>query len=219
MASDATGPPAMTKPLSKSCTAFVGDVLLASGPLIEVALAVKNAIDRGGEKPVLAFDDATGEVVDLDLRGSNADVIARLSEPQPDGLAAVAAAPEGVPRRRGRPKLGVVAREVTLLPRHWEWLAAGPGGASVTLRRLVDEARRSGTDRQLKRRSQEVAYRFMTALAGDLPGFEEAIRALFADDRSRFAELVAGWPGDISAYATRLAFPMPFRDQSSEPAS
>ena len=172
----------MTEPLSKPCTAFEGDVLLASGPLIEVALAVKNAIERGTEKPVLVFDDATGAVVDLDLRGSKADIIARLSQPQPDAAAGRSRQrpPEGEPRRRGRPKLGVVAREVTLLPRHWEWLAAQPGGASVTLRRLVDEARRSGGDRQLKRRSQEVAYRFMAALAGDLPGFEEAIRALFA---------------------------------------
>jgi hypothetical protein len=191
----------MTNPLSRPCTAFEGDRLLASGPLIEVALAAKNAIERGGENPVLVFEDATGAVVDLDLRGSKADITARLAQP------AATAAPDSEPRRRGRPKLGVVAREITLLPRHWEWLAAQPGGASVTLRRLIDEARRSGGDKQLKRGSQEVAYRFMAALAGNLPGFEEAIRALFADDRSRFARLVAGWPNDVRAYATRLAFP------------
>jgi hypothetical protein len=187
----------MTDMPSKPCTAFHGDVLLSSGPLIEVAMVVKTALERGAEKPVLVFDDATGEVVDLDLRGRKADIVARLSQPE--------AAAE--PRRRGRPKLGVVAREVTLLPRHWQWLAAQPGGASVTLRRLVDEARRSGEGKQVRRRSQEVAYRFMSALAGDLPGFEEATRALFADDRQRFAALVADWPSDVSAYATRLAFP------------
>ena len=95
--------------------------------------------------------------------------------------------PVAEPRGRGRPSLGVVAREVTLLPHHWEWLAAQPGGASVTLRRLVDEARRSGGDAHLKRAAHEAAYSFMSALAGNLPGFEEAIRALFADDRNRTA--------------------------------
>ena len=192
----------MTNPLSKPCTAFEGNALLASGPLVEVALAANGAIERGGDKPVLVFDDATGAVVDLDLRGTAADITARLTQPTRE-----ATGPQAEPRRRGRPKLGVIAREVTLLPRHWDWLAAQSGGASVTLRRLVDEARRNGGDRALKRKSQEIAYRFMAALAGDLPGFEEAIRALFADDRQRFAALVARWPEDISAYATRLAFP------------
>jgi hypothetical protein len=203
-----TGSPAVTDALSKPCTAFEGDVLLSSGPLIEVAMAVKKALEQGSEKPVLVFDDATGAVVDLDLRGSEADIIARLSQPatqRSGGVTATAPDPDE-PRRRGRPKLGVVAREVTLLPRHWEWLAAQPGGASATLRRFVDEARRSGGDRELKRTSQETAYRFMSALAGDLPGFEEATRALFADDRSRFGVLVAGWPKDVRAYSMRLAF-------------
>jgi hypothetical protein len=199
----------VTDALLRPCTAFEGDVLLSSGPLVEVAMAVKKALEQGSEKPLLVFDDASGAVVDLDLRGSKADIVARLSPPATQrsrGLTAIAPDPDE-PRRRGRPKLGVVAREITLLPRHWEWLAAQPGGASVTLRRLVDEARRSGGDKEQKRKSQETAYRFMSALAGDLPGFEEATRALFADDRGRFAGLVARWPDDVSAYATRLAFP------------
>ena len=132
----------MTDTLRKPCTAFRGNTLLASGPLAEVAMAVKQALEQGTSEPVLTFDDATGRVIDLDLRGSEADIIARLSPPQPANAPA---------RGRGRPKLGVVAREVTLLPRHWEWLAAQPGGASVTLRRLVDEARRSGGDKQSRR--------------------------------------------------------------------
>lgn len=108
------------------------------------------------------------------------------------------------PRRgRGRPKLGVVAREVTLLPRHWEWLAAQPGGASVALRKLVEEARRSQSGRA--RQAQERAYHFMNAMAGDLPGFEEATRALFAGDREGFAERIAGWPTDVREHAAWLA--------------
>lgn len=116
---------------------------------------------------------------------------------------------------RGRPKLGVVAREVTLLPRQWEWLATQPGGASATLRRLVDDARKAIHPRQRRRAAQEAAYRFMQAIAGDLPGYEEATRALFADDRLAFEERIGPWPEDIRIYAVRLAFgPLPHPDQT-----
>jgi hypothetical protein len=108
------------------------------------------------------------------------------------------------PRGRGRPRLGVVAREVTLLPRHWEWLNAQPGGASVALRKLVEAGMR---DRGAQERAmREAAYRFMSALAGDMPGFEEATRALFAGDAPGMAERMAPWPADIREHALRLAF-------------
>jgi hypothetical protein len=187
--------------ISKPCAAFAEGRLLAAGPLIEVALAIKNAPP---DAHVLAFDDATGEVVDLDLRGTKQEIIARLAE-RPKGPAAAPERPKAEPRGPGRPKLGVVAREVTLLPRHWDWLAAQPGGASVTLRKLVEAARRGGETDGRRRAAREAAYRFMTAMAGDLPGFEEAIRALFAGDRARFDAQMAGWPKDIRDYALRLA--------------
>lgn len=183
----------MTDILSKPCTAFKGIVLLSSGPLIEVAMAVKTAEEQGVIGTILIFEDETGRAVDFDLRGTKADIIARLS-------------PALEPRGRGRPKLGVIAREVTLLPRHWEWLAAQPGGASVALRKLVEEARRGGSAKQKARAAQDAAYRFMSAMAGNLPGFEEAIRALYADDRTRFERHIAPWPEDIRDYAARLAF-------------
>ncbi|MFT4268468.1 MAG: DUF2239 family protein, partial [Xenophilus sp.] len=107
----------------------------------------------------------------------------------------------------GRPRLGVVAREVTLLPRHWDWLSRQPGGASVALRRLIDEARHSYAERDALRAAREAAYRFMTVMAGDLPGFEEAARALFAGERERFLARIEGWPGDVAAYAQKLAAP------------
>lgn len=169
-------------------TAFDGPRLLATGTLADVALAVK-AAGGGG----LVFEDATGRLVDLDLRGSDAEILARLQPPA-----------QTESRGRGRPKLGVTAREVTLLPRHWDWLAAQSGGASVALRKLVEQAMRD--DRQSRRAAQEAAYRVMTALAGDLPGYEEAIRALFAGDRQRFEQQIAGWPADLCAYVTRRAF-------------
>jgi uncharacterized protein len=206
----------MTERLSKPCTAFEGSRLLAAGPLIEVALAVKNASDRGGAAPILVFDDTTGRAIDFDLRGTKADVVARLSKVSAEGAEHAKARrrsaptasdlPAGESRGRGRPKLGVVGREVTLLPRQWEWLAAQPGGASVVLRRLVDEAKRSAGTAPQMRASQEAAYHFMSAMAGNLPGFEEATRALFANDRRGFDQHVSTWPGDLRAHAARLAF-------------
>lgn len=183
--------------------------MLACGPLVEVALAVKNA--EATERYILTFDDATGEVVDLDLRGGTAEVIARLAAAPPAPRRGARhqaqerdAAEDGA-RGRGRPKLGVVSREVTMLPRHWEWLAAQPGGASATLRRLVETARRDGGAEGRLRMAREAAYRFLSAMAGNLPGYEEALRALFSGDDARFESQMADWPTDIRAYALRLA--------------
>jgi len=184
-------------------TAFIGPQRLAAGPLAEVALAVMQASRRPAAPPIIIFSDATGQPIDLDLRGTERDVIARLPQPAPE-----AATDESTetPRGRGRPKLGVVAREVTLLPRHWEWLGAQPGGASVALRKLVEEARRANGDLDRARTARDAAYRFMSVMAGNLAGFEEASRALFADDRRRFVGLVAGWPDDIRDHVVKLAF-------------
>jgi uncharacterized protein len=188
-----------------SFTAFIGPQRLASGPLAEVALAVRKASSSAAQ-PLLIFDDSNGRTIDLDLRGTEREIVARLPRPEPDPAtpAAELAAPE--PRGRGRPRLGVVAREVTLLPRHWEWLGTQPGGASVALRRLVEEARRANGDRDRGRAARDAAYHFMSAMAGNLPGFEEAARALFADDRRRFGGLIAGWPADIRDHIVKLAF-------------
>jgi hypothetical protein len=194
-------------------TAFEGHKRIAAGDPAEVALKVKEASDRGGEEPILVFDDATGEQVDFDLRGTPEDVLRRLaprleSIPEP-----TTAAPEAPPSRGpGRPKLGVVAREVTLLPRHWEWLSTQPGGASVALRKLVEEARRSHAGKDRLRKAQEAAYRFLSAMAGDFPGFEEATRALFAGNPERFDECISAWPDDVREHArtlARAAFPAP----------
>jgi hypothetical protein len=209
----------VSNPLSKLCTAFGGQRRLLTGPLIEVALAVKAATEKDPSITVLVFDDTTGRIIDLDLRGTKAEVIERLSQPPRISIgkygrrSSDASEPTkdeaSEPRGRGRPKLGVISREVTLLPRHWEWLAAQPGGASAVLRRLVEEARRNGGTRQQRRVAQEAAYRFMQAMAGDLPGYEEAIRALFADDRSRLEQWIATWPQDIRLHALQLAFGPP----------
>lgn len=199
----------MSDYLSTPCTAFSGTQRIASGTLIDVALAIKAAVFRM-QGPVLTFDDASGAVIDLDLRGTTAEIVARLTEH--GELEALAARTRGemvgAPiRSRGRPKLGVVAREVTLLPRHWEWLARQPGGASQALRRLVDEARRADGGQTDRKAAHERTYSFLSALAGDLPGYEEAIRALFAGEDETFAERMATWPKDIRDHALVLIQP------------
>jgi hypothetical protein len=175
-----------------SYTVFRGLDRAATGTLSEVAVFLKDA-SQGGE--FLVFDDITGLQIDLDTRGTPEEISLRYSGER---------SPE--PRSRGRPRLGVVAKEVTLLPRHWDWLSSQPGGASVALRKLVDQARRASGDRDRIRAAQEAAYRFMSAIGGSLPGFEEAARALFAYDRRRFSELIADWPEDVRHYTIQLAF-------------
>ena len=184
------------------CTAFEGPRRIGSGDLAQVAMKAKDAADRGGQ--VLIFDDETSQPIELDLRGTAAEVRTRLTAA--DGPAPVLAEPaEPAPRGPGRPKLGVVAREVTLLPRHWHWLNTQPGGASVALRKLVEQARHASEGKDRIRQSQEAAYRFMVAMAGDRPGFEEATRALFAGDADRFDRETASWPIDVRDHAQRLA--------------
>ncbi|WP_293318989.1 DUF2239 family protein [Phenylobacterium sp.] len=173
---------------------FQGMRKIAQGPLGEVQAKALAARSAAPEAPLLAFDLATGRLTDLDGR---VEAAAGVSGPEPE--------PE--PARRGRPKLGVVAREVTLLPRHWDWLSQQPGGASVTLRKLVEQARKTHAGADEQRRRRDGAYRFMAAIAGDAPGFEEASRALFAGDRGRLSALMAPWPADIVATVETLLGP------------
>ncbi|HEX3637775.1 MAG TPA: DUF2239 family protein [Paraburkholderia sp.] len=194
-------------PHPATCTAFEGHRRIASGSLSDVALAVRAVLARGEQAPVLIFDDITARPVELDLRGTPEEILGRLANQAPGEQPAptAEAEEEDIPRGRGRPKLGVVAREVTLLPRHWSWLNGQSGGASVALRKLVEAARSASEDKDRKRAAQEAVYRFMTALAGNLPGYEDATRALYASDRTRFDQLIAAWPEDVRSHTLRLA--------------
>jgi hypothetical protein len=178
-----------------SYTAFHAHTRLASGSLAVVAERCKAFLDADPGAAVLVYDDSTGRPVDIDYRGSTQAVLARLA----------AAVEPAVRRGPGRPKLGVVAREVTLLPRHWDWLANQPGGASVALRRLVEAASRENADADRARQAREAVDRVMLALAGDLPGYEEASRAFHRNERERFADLTEAWPGDVRDYIRSLA--------------
>ena len=187
-----------------ACLAFEGDRRIASGDLREVASAAKETLERRKDASIIVFDGNTSATIEIDFRGSMADVLARLPDdagaPIPAETAAGAA-----PRGPGRPKLGVVAREVTLLPRHWEWLARQPGGASVAISKLVEQARRTGEDKDRIRQAQDAAYRFMSVTSGNKPHYEDAIRALFAGDATGFQDRIAEWPADIRGHTSRLA--------------
>lgn len=185
-------------------TSFMGHRRIASGPMLVNVLAVKKVLESRVNDPVLIFDDVTGRVVDVNTEGTDEELAQRYA-PVDVSEAEVEQIEEEAPRGRGRPKLGVVPREVTLLPRHWDWLATQPGGASVALRKLVEEARRASAAKDQRRQAQERTYNFMTAIGGDLPGFEEAMRALFADELERFKSLLAAWPDDVREHAIELA--------------
>ncbi len=199
----------MNPPSSITCTAFAGVRRIATGDLTAVALQVRQVLGGGELSPILIFDDQTGEQLELDLRGSVKDVLARLdksparSGPKGASVSAEADSPPGP----GRPRLGVIGREVTLLPRHWDWLNGQPGGASVTLRKLVESARHASAGPDRIRVARDATYRFMVAMAGNLPGFEEATRVLFARKKDRFKEFetqIRNWPGDIRRHVVRL---------------
>ncbi len=190
----------------RRCTAFEGQRMIISGPLLEVAEVVNELLHRGELKSVLVFDDASGRSIDLDLRGTPDDVRSRYS-PRGNGEAWESGEGAAGGRGRGRPRLGVVSHEVTLLPRHWAWLKAQRGGASATLRRLVDQARRETAGTERVQRGQDATYRFLAAMVGDEPGFEEAIRALYSGDAARFCAEAEQWPTDLRDHAIRLAEP------------
>ncbi|MGG4345170.1 DUF2239 family protein [Paenibacillus lautus] len=186
-----------------SCTAFVGGESIAKGSLQHVVATVKDTLDDEEIARLLIFNDLTGKPIDIDFRGKTAEVLQRLSDLA--GHTADAEESKQPSRRVGRPKLGVVSGEVTLLPRHWDWLKSQPGGASVTLRKLVDEARRSGKYESEVRAAQEASYHFMTAMAGDFPQHEEALRALYAGNRDRFYQLIDDWAPGIRDHIKTLA--------------
>jgi len=174
-------------PSQRSYAAFVSERLIHRGPLADVLAAIKLGHFDGPDASLLIFENETGREVDFDLRGSLDDVLERVKSRE-------------APKGPGRPRLGVESREVSLLPRHWAWLALQPNGASAALRRLIDEAGRRDDPERSARGRRDGAYRVMSVLAGNRAGFEEAARALFAGDQRRFKALTAKWPRDIRAH-------------------
>lgn len=183
---------------TQTYTAFIGHKLLAHGDLVKVALKIKRKLKDDPDADILIFSDLTGKQMDFDLRGTDKELEERLQK-------FVAEEPVNSNQGRGRPKLGVVAREVSLLPRHWEWLSTQTGGASAAIRRLIEDARKKTSGRDTIKQSLERTHAFMTAIGGNLPGYEEALRALYAKDGRKFQKHVNEWPTHIKDHTHKLS--------------
>lgn len=178
-------------------TAFEGHKLLSHGSLETIAVDIRKQLKARPEARILIFSDSSGKQMDLDLSGTEKETLERLKVFQANDTCQA--------QGPGRPKLGVVSREVSLLPQHWEWLSNQQGGASATLRRLVEEKiKQPLSSKDQVKKDQEVAFKFLTAIAGDLPNFEEAIRYLYRRDKKKFKDLIASWPGDLKTHTMRL---------------
>lgn len=190
--------------MEDSYTAFEGPKRLAQGALNDVVVKVKRRLTKGGSaQDVLIFSDATGKTMDFNLQGDEDEVLKRL---QPF---LTTEDTESKTTGPGRPKLGVISREVSLLPRHWEWLANQPSGASATLRKLVDDARFKSANATVSvKQLQERVYKVMSVLAGDLLGYEETLRALYRKDKKGFHSGLSVWPKDVRAHLEELAKPI-----------
>ncbi len=198
---------------SPTYTAFAGEKRIVSGDLNTMLLQTKEFLDSGSSGPVLIFDDQTGKEVDFDFRGTPGQVLARLASHPLFVASEAPAAPKTGP---GRPNLGVVSREVSLLPRHWDWLSSQQGGISVTLRRLVDAERKRTGGMERARAARDAAGKFMWTMAGNQPGFEEASRALYANDQTRLENLIKEWPQDIREHLLRLMAKVEHMEQAAE---
>ena len=183
------------------CTAFLDGTRIAAGELRHVALRAQQALEAQPRARLLIFDDREGRRIELDLAGSATDLVQRLGRGEWPAMPAAPAPKRG----RGRPRLGVTAREVTLLPEHWQWLNAQPGGASLALRRLIEAAGNASADADPRAAAQARSYRFLAVIGGERPGFEAASRALYAGDAAGFEAALAEWPDDLREHALMLA--------------
>jgi len=176
---------------SETYTAFSGTELLVRGPLADVLAATKPLVDEEPSRPLLIFEDGSGRQVDFDFTGSVKEVVDR-------------ARPKVVANGPGRPRLGVVSREISLLPRHWEWLESRPEGCSAALRRLVEEAQKRDPEAEHRTRARDAAHKFLWAIAGNYLNFEEVTRALYAGEHEQMFELMLDWPEDVREHTRAL---------------
>ncbi|MBC7539648.1 MAG: DUF2239 family protein [Bacteriovorax sp.] len=182
-------------------TAFDGHKLFGQGDLSEIVIKIKKQLGKSDNASIIIFSDNTGKVFDFNFQGTLSDVKKRLD------MYIQTEVPE-VNAGAGRPKLGVISREISLLPQHWEWLATQPGGSSSTLRKLVDEAKKKTSGGPSIKQTQEIVHRFASAMAGDFEGFEEALRALYRKDKGLFHAQMKNWPEDIRDYIIELSKPV-----------
>ena len=179
-------------------TAFENKKILTEGNLNEVATIVFHRLKENKSANILIFSDQSGRIIDLGFSGTERQMLERLKIYCHQEIQSYPGA--------GRPRLGVVTREISLLPKHWEWLLGQDGGASACLRKLIDEKM---SESELPKKAimfaQEKTYKFLHAIAGDLPNFENAIRYLYRKDQSSFLKQISDWPDDVQTYALKLS--------------
>lgn len=177
-------------------TAFEEFKIVSQGTLDDVAISVKHRLKEQGSSNILIFSDSTGRQIDLDLSGTDKQVLDRLKVFTTSSVQTQSGA--------GRPKLGVLPREISLLPSHWEWLLNQEGGSSAVIRNLIDEKMKTQLIHKNKI-AQERTYKFLSAHAGNLPSFEDAVRFLYRKDKKKFMDQISGWPKDVLKYTLSLS--------------
>lgn len=178
------------------CIAFSGDIKISSGPILKVAEATKKHLIKKPNSDIQIFDHDTGQFLEVDFRGSLSQVVERMKK-------SFIIETEKI-RGPGRPKLGVVSKEITLLPKHWDWLNLQANGASGSIRKLIDEAMKRNVAKDELKRSQNSVYKFMTIMAGNYPLYEEALRAFYANDNAKFKYIITNWPKDVRDHLLKM---------------
>ncbi|MCH7331632.1 DUF2239 family protein [Acinetobacter modestus] len=169
-------------------TAFLNEQCLASGLLADVAIAIQQHANQSNST-ILIFNDQTGRQIDLDLSGSEQNIQQRYAEPE-------------MVKKVGRPKLGVISREITLQQKHWDWLDQQSSSASAVIRKLIDKELNDPNSESNRMLAKQATDRFMSAMLGNMPNYEEATRALYQGDREVFLDLIRDYPKDIKEYLT-----------------
>ena len=78
------------------------------------------------------------------------------------------------------------------------------------LSKLIEKAEHNPQQRinYLVRHHQNLPYPFCDALCGDLPNYEDAMRALLAGDEAGFEDCKGDWPRDLACRAQALSRPI-----------
>ncbi len=196
-----------TEKPSQSYTLFRNNTLVANGDMADIKASILAVNERFPEGTYLCFNDLTGEYVDVDFHTEKSTKPLKKQTELKRGRPSFLKAPRAKTKKAGRPSLGVVAREVTLLPRHWKWLNSQSSSASSALRELIDETIRTGRNPLEARNAMARADKFMSTALGDQPGYEEASRALYRADKETFYKLIEAWPNDLKNYVKQLSNP------------
>ncbi len=176
---------------SERYSSFIGDRHLFTGDLKGMLSQTHAYISRHGEEGLLIFDNFSGRQIDYNFRVSLEELLGKELPPTPK-------------KGPGRPRLGVVCGEISLLPRHWDWLQRQRQSASATIRRLIEAAMKEASPEEKTREAIDAAGKFLWTMAGNLSDFEEASRALYAQKWHILDAITAAWPEDIAKHLNMM---------------